>query len=202
MPFWSKKPTLEDQVIDLRMSSKMMDNQYKRCMKESVVYEKKMKAEIAKGNQDSAKLYAESAVRLKAQGKQFMILSARVQAAALTLQSMSSMSGVSNSMATSVRAIKSASQSLDLSRMYKVMDDFKTACEDNNVMMAGFTTAMGEQTAENFESAEALYQQAAMEYANASGDKIAGAPLGDVVTSNPTAVPNSNADLISRLVVM
>ena len=44
MPFWSKKHTLEDQVIDLRMSSKMMDNQYKRCMKESVVYEKKMKA--------------------------------------------------------------------------------------------------------------------------------------------------------------
>lgn len=38
-----------------------------------------------------------------------------------------------------------------------------------------------------------------MEYANASGDKIAGAPLGDVAASNPTAVPNSNADLISRL---
>ena len=44
MPFWSKKPSLEDQVIDLRMSAKMLDNQSKRCTKESNVYEKKMKA--------------------------------------------------------------------------------------------------------------------------------------------------------------
>lgn len=43
MPFWSKKPSLEDQVIDLRMSSKMLDNQSKRCVKESKIYEKRMR---------------------------------------------------------------------------------------------------------------------------------------------------------------
>ena len=38
-----------------------------------------------------------------------------------------------------------------------------------------------------------------MEYANASGDKVASAPLGDVAANNPTATPNVNDDLMSRL---
>ena len=114
MPFWSKKPSLEDQVIDLRMSSKMLDNQSKRCLKESKVYEKRMRSvwirneskdqEIAKGNQDTAKIYADvfeficvdrqSCVRLRNQAKQFMVMSCRVEAAALTMQQMYSMSSV------------------------------------------------------------------------------------------------------------
>ena len=114
MPFWSKKPSLEDQVIDLRMSSKMLDNQSKRCVKESKIYEKRMRdvcvksrvqeQEIAKGNQDTAKIYADvgsvasadpqSCVRLRNQAKQFMVMSCRVEAAALTMQQMYSMSSV------------------------------------------------------------------------------------------------------------
>lgn len=43
MPFW-KKPTIDDQVIDLKMSSKTLSRQYKKCMDESAAYEKKMKA--------------------------------------------------------------------------------------------------------------------------------------------------------------
>lgn len=44
MPFWSKKPTIDDQVIDLKMSAKTLNRQYKKCMDEATMYEKKMKA--------------------------------------------------------------------------------------------------------------------------------------------------------------
>lgn len=43
MPFW-KKPTIDDQVIDLKMSSKTLNRQYKKCMDEASAYERKMKA--------------------------------------------------------------------------------------------------------------------------------------------------------------
>ena len=42
-PFW-KKPTLQDQVIELKMSSRMLNSQYKKCMQESANYEKKVRA--------------------------------------------------------------------------------------------------------------------------------------------------------------
>ena len=42
--------------------------------------------------------------------------------------------------------------------------------------MDGFISAVGTQDAENSESAEALYQQAAMEYANATGEPYDSCP--------------------------
>lgn len=43
MPFW-KKPSLEDQVIDLKMTSRSLNAQYKKAEQEAKSYEKKMKA--------------------------------------------------------------------------------------------------------------------------------------------------------------
>lgn len=70
----------------------------------------------------------QSSVRMKAQGKQFMIIASRLEAAALNLQSVASMSTVdlnmlfygqvSKAMATSVQAIKSASNTLDITAVY------------------------------------------------------------------------------------
>ncbi|CBK22087.2 uncharacterized protein [Blastocystis hominis] len=176
----------------------MLDNQSKRCVKESKIYEKRMRDEIAKGNQDTAKIYADSCVRLRNQAKQFMVMSCRVEAAALTMQQMYSMSSISSAMATSVRAIKGAAESMNLERMYKVTNDFKEACEDNNVMIAGFSNAFSEQSVDASEDSQALYEQAAMEYANKSGDSVQNAPLGDV--SMPVNEPaQATSDLVNRL---
>ena len=43
MPFW-KKPSLEDQVSDLKMTSRSLNAQYKKAEQEAKSYEKKMKA--------------------------------------------------------------------------------------------------------------------------------------------------------------
>lgn len=81
--------------------------------------------------------------------------------------------------------------------MYKVMDEFKTACEDNDVMyvilfsvwfsrMSSFIDAVGTQDVESSENAESLYQQAAMEYANATGEPYDACPSD--MKANPAAV--------------
>ena len=44
MPFWSKKPSIQDQVIELRMSAKALERQYKNCEAEAAKYQKKMEA--------------------------------------------------------------------------------------------------------------------------------------------------------------
>ncbi len=64
---------------------------------------------------------------MRNQAKQFMVLSSRVEAAAMTMQSVSSMSGVgskflsnvqiSKSMSSCVSAIKAASTSMDINRV-------------------------------------------------------------------------------------
>lgn len=102
--------------------------------------------------------------------------------------------------------------------MYKVTNDFKEACEDNNVMyacwlrvmrrIAGFSNAFSEQSVDasvgmwngcdGQEDSQALYEQAAMEYANKSGDSVQNAPLGDV--SMPVNEPaQATSDLVNRL---
>lgn len=99
--------------------------------------------------------------------------------------------------------------------MYKVMDQFKTACEDNDVMlescngliirMSSFIDAVGTQDVASAETADSLYQQAAMEFANQSGETMGNVPLGDpqaaAVAGAPKANPvaGDNADILSRL---
>ncbi|KAK8804649.1 hypothetical protein JH06_3226 [Blastocystis sp. subtype 4] len=196
MPFW-KKPSLEDQVIELKMTSRSLNAQYKKAEQEAKNYEKKMKAEVVKGNQEGAKIYAESSIRMRNQAKQFMVLSSRVEAAAMTMQSVSSMSGISKSMSSCVSAIKAASTSMDINRMYAAMDGFKQACEDSNVMMAGFTDAMGSQSVASSESADALLAQAQLEVAAEKGT-LEGTVPATAAQLPATAQANPN-DLVNRL---
>lgn len=44
MPFWSKKPTVEDQVIELKMTAKTIAMQQKNAEKQAKVFENKMMA--------------------------------------------------------------------------------------------------------------------------------------------------------------
>ena len=44
MPFWSKKPSLDDQVIDLKMTARTIAQQQKMAEKQAKTYENKMKA--------------------------------------------------------------------------------------------------------------------------------------------------------------
>lgn len=71
--------------------------------------------------------------------------------------------------------------------------------------MDGFISAVGTQDAESSESAEALYQQAAMEYANATGEPYNACP-SDIkanpaaVQQQPQAIPNGvSDDILNRL---
>ena len=63
--------------------------------------------------------------------------------------------------------------------------------------MDGFISAVGTQDVESSESAEALYQQAAMEYANATGEPYDSCPSDMKV--NPAAVQQQQ---LSVLVVL
>ena len=71
--------------------------------------------------------------------------------------------------------------------------------------MDGFIGAVGTQDVESSESAEALYQQAAMEYANATGEPYDACP-SDIkanpaaVQQQPQAIPNGvSDDILNRL---
>ena len=70
----------------------------------------------------------------------------------------------------------------------------------------GINEAFGTQDVESSESAEALYQQAAMEYANATGEPYDACPSdikanpAAVQQQQPQAIPNGGSDdILNRL---
>ncbi len=62
---WFKKPTLEDQLFDLKYTSKELLNFSKKCDKEEKEAKKQLKKSIQAGNMDCSRIYAENAIRKK-----------------------------------------------------------------------------------------------------------------------------------------
>ena len=63
------KPTLEDTIIEMKMSSKHMSRESSKAMKESQQYMKKAKDALRKNNEDGAKLYLQSAASKRTECK-------------------------------------------------------------------------------------------------------------------------------------
>lgn len=69
--------------------------------------------------------------------------------------------------------------------------------------MSSFIDAVGTQDVESSKTAEDLYQQAALEYANKNGENMGNVPLGEVQANaaGPQAVNpiSDNSDILNRL---
>lgn len=62
----AKKPTMEDTLIEMKMSSKRMARESGKSKKESEKYMKMAKDALKKNNEEGAKLYLQSAASKRA----------------------------------------------------------------------------------------------------------------------------------------
>jgi len=62
----AKRPTMEDTLIEMKMSSKRMARESAKSLKESNAYMKKAKEALKKNNEEGAKLYLQSAASKRA----------------------------------------------------------------------------------------------------------------------------------------
>jgi charged multivesicular body protein 1 len=80
------KVSLEDELINLKLSSKQMVMASKKCEKNQKKQLKDVQTAIKKGNREGAQIYAQNAIREKTQGMNYLRLSSRIDAVASRLE--------------------------------------------------------------------------------------------------------------------
>jgi charged multivesicular body protein 1 len=102
---------------------------------------------MQQGNNDIAKLYAQNAIRKQNERLNLLRLASRIDAVASRVQTAVTMHQVSGSMASVVKGMDKAMQTMNLERISLVMDKFEQQFEDLDVATDYYENATSSATA-------------------------------------------------------
>ena len=142
-----QRMSLEDELINLRLTSKQMLRSSEKSRKNEAAMKLKLKKAIQDGNQEGARIYAQNAIREKAQSANFLRLSSRVDAVAARLETAIRMQQVTESMSSVVGGMSRAMSTMNLDKISRTMDEFEKQFEDMDVRSAYMEQAMDSTTA-------------------------------------------------------
>lgn len=128
-----QKHSLEDDLINFRLTSKQMLRSAKKCEKNMSANKEKLKKAIEQGNMEGAKIYAQNVIREKNQNLNFLRLSSRIDAVASRLETAIRMQQVNQAMRDTVKGMSRAMQSMEVTQIAKTMEDFEKQFEDMDV---------------------------------------------------------------------
>lgn len=143
---WSA-PSLEDELINLRLTSKQMQRASKKCEKNEKEAVTKVKKAIKQGNPEGARIYAQDAIREKNQALNCLRLASRIDAVSSRLETAVRMNQVTKSMKGVVKGMDRGLASMDVDKISHIMDKFEQQFEDLDVKAAYMDTAMNATTA-------------------------------------------------------
>ncbi|ORZ22447.1 hypothetical protein BCR42DRAFT_406209 [Absidia repens] len=171
---------LENQLFQLKFTSKQLQKQSKRCQKEEQLERTKVKKALEKGQTEAAHIYAENCICKKNESLTLLKLSSRVDGVASRVQTAMTMKAVSSSMASVVKNMEKSMASMDIEKMAGVLDKFETQVESLNLQEERLTSTepLGSQV-------DQLLQQM-IEDENASTD------LSQLDQLNQLQVPSNN----------
>lgn len=127
-------PSLEDELINLKMASRQLIQAQKRCLKSEKKQLSDVKKAIKQGNKEGARIYAQNAIREKTQAMNYLKLSSRVDAVASRLETAIRTKQISNAMSGVVKGMGNALKSMDMDKISKIMDKFEEEDEDMQVV--------------------------------------------------------------------
>jgi len=141
------KVSLEDELVNLRITSKQMQRSAKKCQKNEKAAIEKLKKAIKEGNSDGARIYGQDAIREKNQALNYMKMASRVDAVASRIETAVRMGEVTKSMQGVTKGMSVGLQSMDIDKLSKTMDTFERQFEDLDVKAAYMDGAMNATTA-------------------------------------------------------
>mmetsp|Transcript_7645 Transcript_7645/g.14126 ORF Transcript_7645/g.14126 Transcript_7645/m.14126 type:complete len:216 (+) Transcript_7645:349-996(+) len=139
--------SLEDELINLRLTSKQMQRASKKCEKNEKAAVTKLKKAIQQGNSEGARIYAQDAIREKNQALNCLRLGSRIDAVSSRLETAVRMNNVTKSMKGVVKGMDKGLASMDVDKISSIMDKFEQQFEDLDVKAAYMDTAMNATTA-------------------------------------------------------
>ncbi|CAM6088635.1 unnamed protein product [Calypogeia fissa] len=191
---------LMEQVFELKMTSKTLGRQARKCEKEEKSEKLKVKKAIEKGNMDGARIYAQNAIRKRTEQLNYLRLSSRLDAVVSRLDTQAKMMNINKSMSSIVKALDTALASNNLEKMSQTMDQFEQQFINMEVQSEFIENAMAGSTSLSTPEDEvnSLMQQVADDY----GLEVSvGLPQAASHAVPPTQEPEVSAedDLSRRL---
>ncbi|KAJ3322513.1 Charged multivesicular body protein 1a [Blyttiomyces sp. JEL0837] len=136
-----------EHLFQLKFTAKQLERNSKKAQKDESTEKAKVKKAIQQGNMEGARIYAGNAIRKKNEALNFLRLASRVDAVASRVQTAVTMRTVTTSMASVVRGMEKAMNTMNLEQISMVMDKFEQQFEDLDVQTSYMESAMGQTTA-------------------------------------------------------
>lgn len=127
------KVSLEEQLIDLRITSKQMQRSSKKCEKNQQTALSKLKKAIQQNNSEGARIYGQDAIREKNQSLNFLRMASRIDAVASRLETAVRMNAVTGAMKNVVKGMDKGLAAMNVEEISKIMDKFEQQFEDLDV---------------------------------------------------------------------
>lgn len=183
---------LQNIQFNLKFTGKQFHKSSSKSEKEHKAEKNKCKQAMQKGNMESAKIYAQSAIRKKNEGLNFLRLSARMDTVASRLDTAIKMKTVMHLMCGITKGMDKVLQGMNPERISKIMDTFEKQFETMDVTSEYMQDAIGQTTASSVpeEEVQMLMERVADEHGlDLKEDMRTGKVIG------PMPVVQSNQDV-------
>ncbi|WFD07132.1 hypothetical protein MVES1_002489 [Malassezia vespertilionis] len=154
---------LEKSLFQLKFTAKSMQRLANKASRDEVLEKSKLKKALAQDNVEGARIYAANSIRKKNESLNLLRLSSRIDAVSSRVETAVAMRQVTGNMASVVKGLDKAMQSMDLERISMVMDKFENQLEDVDVQTSYMESTMGSATATGMpqDEVDTLMQQIA-----------------------------------------
>jgi len=141
------KVSLEEEMINFRITAKQMLRSSKKCEKKEKEALKKLKQAIEKGNSEGARIYGQDSIREKNQALSFLKMSSRIDACSSRIETAVRMGELTKGMSGVVKGMSNGIASMDIQKISTLMDKFEQQFEDLDVKTQYMDGVMNSTTA-------------------------------------------------------
>lgn len=121
---------IEKQLFNMKFTSKQLQRMSNKSQKD---YDKellKVKKAMEKGDQETARIYSENAIRIKNTGNNYLRLSSKLDAVASRLDSAIKMKAVTQQMGQVTKGMDKILASMDIAKISAVMEKFEASFDE------------------------------------------------------------------------
>ncbi|KAG8973777.1 Vacuolar-sorting protein SNF7 [Tulasnella sp. 425] len=130
-------------LFQLKFTAKTLNRQANKASKDERSEKAKLKKALQQGNTEGARIYASNAIRKKSESINLLRLSSRLDAVASRVETAVTMRQITGNMASVVKGMDKAMESMNLERISAVMDKFESQFADLDVQTSYMEDAMG-----------------------------------------------------------
>ena len=138
---------MTEKVFELKFTSKQLSRLHAKAAKEEEKELLKVKKAMEKGDGETARIYAQNAIRQKATGNGYLRLASRLDAVASRVESAVKMKQVTKQMGAVTKGMDRALKSMDVAQIAKVMDQFEASFDEVDVRSAAVEATLASSTA-------------------------------------------------------